>query len=210
VEENGFIQAVRKSLHDEAARLIYADWLTERGDTRADFLRLECTLRRMTDRNPEYPVALAAWLGCRARLPSGWLESLGWRVNGLLLPRLMVDLLADGRWRFSDMDPVCSAWGVFTAFSLEMMRSETLSYPRWPTPEWLGKPDNGRPPGDIDMKLAVLIGGLDGSDELLALDYRVSLEQPRVLFLERLFLSTAPWWDNRWVEVAPNFQAFWG
>ena len=41
-EEQPFLDEIRANPHDDAARLVYADWLEERGDVRAEYLRLEC------------------------------------------------------------------------------------------------------------------------------------------------------------------------
>ncbi len=40
-EEQGFLDALRENPDDNATRLIYADWLEERGDIRGEYLRLE-------------------------------------------------------------------------------------------------------------------------------------------------------------------------
>jgi uncharacterized protein (TIGR02996 family) len=40
-DDTGFLLALQENPEDEAARLAYADWLEERGDTRAEYLRLE-------------------------------------------------------------------------------------------------------------------------------------------------------------------------
>ena len=42
--EEGLLSAILASPEDEALRLVYADWLEERGDTRAAFLRAEVAL----------------------------------------------------------------------------------------------------------------------------------------------------------------------
>jgi uncharacterized protein (TIGR02996 family) len=39
-EEEGFLRALEDNPADEAALLVYADWLEERGDVRGEFLRL--------------------------------------------------------------------------------------------------------------------------------------------------------------------------
>src|SRR5437763_16176767 len=39
-DDDAFLQAIREDPHDPARRLVYADWLEERGDRRAEFLRL--------------------------------------------------------------------------------------------------------------------------------------------------------------------------
>jgi uncharacterized protein (TIGR02996 family) len=43
-DEHAFLNAIRASPGDEALRLVYADWLEERSDPRADFLRLHLAL----------------------------------------------------------------------------------------------------------------------------------------------------------------------
>jgi uncharacterized protein (TIGR02996 family) len=49
-EEAGFIDAILANPSEDATRLVYADWLEERGDPRAAYLRLECQLARITRR----------------------------------------------------------------------------------------------------------------------------------------------------------------
>ena len=45
--ENGFLQAIVESPDDDAHRLVFADWLDERGDAdRAEFIRVQCELAR--------------------------------------------------------------------------------------------------------------------------------------------------------------------
>jgi uncharacterized protein (TIGR02996 family) len=51
-DEWAFLQAVLEAPADDVSRLVYADWLQERGDPRADFLRLEC---EVTGRLPAAP-----------------------------------------------------------------------------------------------------------------------------------------------------------
>jgi hypothetical protein len=68
-----------------------------------------------------------------------------------------------------------------------------------------GEPDSAHPPGDIDPARAVLIGDLgNGADQPIALDYRTSTQEPRVLkFCWRLDGT-----KNRWVEIAPGIESF--
>ncbi len=69
---------------------------------------------------------------------------------------------------------------------------------------FLGAPDDDHPPGDIDPKLSVLVGDLGhGSDQPIALDYRLSMDQPRVLTLDYTRSH-----QTRWVEIAPNIRTF--
>jgi uncharacterized protein (TIGR02996 family) len=54
--ERAFLQAIREAPHDDAPRLIYADWLEEQGGAartaRADFIRLQCRLAELPDDDP--------------------------------------------------------------------------------------------------------------------------------------------------------------
>ena len=43
-DEPGLLRAIDDDPHDDAARLVYADWLEERGDLRSHYLRLEYVL----------------------------------------------------------------------------------------------------------------------------------------------------------------------
>jgi uncharacterized protein (TIGR02996 family) len=44
LDEKGFLAAIRARPTDNDLRLVYADWLEEQGDPRAEFLRLDCQL----------------------------------------------------------------------------------------------------------------------------------------------------------------------
>jgi uncharacterized protein (TIGR02996 family) len=208
-DEAGLLQAMRDAPGDSALRLVYADWLEEQGDPRADFVRLESRLRRSSARDAGYPRDLALWLVWRDRLPADWLEVLARRVNGLPLPAELLALIEAGRWRCpadqSAIDRLFPERSELCLYSFELMQSETKGFPVAATPMWLGEPDPAHPPGDIDPRLAVLVADLGiGYDQPIALDYRTSLGQPQVLTLQ--WGSSAQ--NNRWVEVDPNIQAF--
>jgi uncharacterized protein (TIGR02996 family) len=46
-EHLGFLRAIIGDPDDDTARLIYADWLDERGDPRGEFIRVQCQLARL-------------------------------------------------------------------------------------------------------------------------------------------------------------------
>lgn len=68
LEEQPFLDEIRANPDDDAARLVYADWLEERGDVRAEYLRLLAKARNSelpersqhTKRFRDIPLA---WLG---------------------------------------------------------------------------------------------------------------------------------------------------
>jgi uncharacterized protein (TIGR02996 family) len=50
MEDEAFQQAIRAAPEDETAKLVYADWLDERGDIRGEFIRLEHQLAHLPQR----------------------------------------------------------------------------------------------------------------------------------------------------------------
>jgi uncharacterized protein (TIGR02996 family) len=46
-EQSAFVEAIRANPQDVTTRLIYADWLEERGDARGEYLRLEVELENI-------------------------------------------------------------------------------------------------------------------------------------------------------------------
>ncbi|HEV3257586.1 MAG TPA: TIGR02996 domain-containing protein, partial [Gemmataceae bacterium] len=45
-EREAFLKALAENEDDTTTRLVYADWLEERGDPRAEFIRVQCALAR--------------------------------------------------------------------------------------------------------------------------------------------------------------------
>jgi uncharacterized protein (TIGR02996 family) len=45
--DEAFLQTIIENPDDDAPRLVYADWLEERGDPRGEFIRVQCALARM-------------------------------------------------------------------------------------------------------------------------------------------------------------------
>jgi uncharacterized protein (TIGR02996 family) len=90
-DDTSFVEAIRARPWDESLRLVYADWLEERGDARADYLRAESAATaelRFQDR-PEGDQArsLLDRLGqLRAGFDPGWLAAVG-RPDWILLEK---------------------------------------------------------------------------------------------------------------------------
>src|SRR5204863_7774890 len=45
--DDAFLDAVLEQPDDDTPRLMYADWLEERGDPKGEFIRLQCELARL-------------------------------------------------------------------------------------------------------------------------------------------------------------------
>jgi uncharacterized protein (TIGR02996 family) len=71
-EENAFLSSIFTKPDDVATWLVYADWLEERGDPRAEYLRLEVELERQLARSQEL----------EARLDPHWVRRVGRRRGG--------------------------------------------------------------------------------------------------------------------------------
>lgn len=85
-----FVREILADPFEDAPRLVFADWLEERGDHRAEFIRLECALANMRVRDPDYAEFSAradllierhgeAWLERYPKLPG-----VVWGIDGVL------------------------------------------------------------------------------------------------------------------------------
>jgi uncharacterized protein (TIGR02996 family) len=51
-EETAFLKAILQEPDDDALRLVYADWLEERGDLLSDLIRVQCSLAQLSPGDP--------------------------------------------------------------------------------------------------------------------------------------------------------------
>jgi uncharacterized protein (TIGR02996 family) len=77
-EEDAFLLDLLARPDDEAARLIYADWLADHDDPRADLVRQAYQMRSVKASDPAHFEHVAAWR--RAQIEHGWQD-----YDGLLL-----------------------------------------------------------------------------------------------------------------------------
>jgi uncharacterized protein (TIGR02996 family) len=75
-EEQAFLRAISAAPDDNTVRLIYADWLEERDDPRAEFVRAQVHLRELAPDDPA-GTSLRVWeRELRAGCPPYWLAML--------------------------------------------------------------------------------------------------------------------------------------
>src|SRR5262245_56576550 len=71
MDDDAFLSAILDDPESDAPRLVYADWLDERGESdRAEFVRVQCALAKIDeadDRWPELRLRERQLLGRRAR-----------------------------------------------------------------------------------------------------------------------------------------------
>ena len=51
----GFLQAIREDPENDTPRLVFADWLQERGDPRGEFISVQCELANLAEDDPRRP-----------------------------------------------------------------------------------------------------------------------------------------------------------
>jgi uncharacterized protein (TIGR02996 family) len=55
-EETAFVRSILADPANDSLRLVYADWLEERGDPRAEYLRLDVALASHSDAEPSFRI----------------------------------------------------------------------------------------------------------------------------------------------------------
>jgi uncharacterized protein (TIGR02996 family) len=89
-EDAGFLQAMIAAPEDDALRLVYADWLEERGDPRGEYLRCQCARAGLQPADPKHTGLLQREAELRRRYPAvilPWLRRLTLGRIGNLLGR---------------------------------------------------------------------------------------------------------------------------
>ncbi len=71
-DEQEFLALIHERPHDEALRQVFADWLEEAGDERAEFFRIDARLDQLEPGHPERRDLLLRWRELREGLPSEW------------------------------------------------------------------------------------------------------------------------------------------
>src|SRR5262245_4165981 len=74
--EAPFLEAIRAAPSDVASRLVYADWLEERGDPRGELIRVEEEMRTVPVFSDRFWQLKPRRNQLRAASPSDWLESM--------------------------------------------------------------------------------------------------------------------------------------
>src|SRR5262249_47507300 len=84
-DEAHFIEALRATPGDQALRLIYADWLEERGDPPADYLRLENEILRHLNDDTALEQLTPQLAGLLTKLDAAWIEETGRKCEVYLI-----------------------------------------------------------------------------------------------------------------------------
>src|SRR5438067_1009492 len=74
-EEGGFLQALQSKPGDNDVIQVYADWLEERGDSRADFLRLRVAVEQLPEESQRQDLSNRLYR-LRGGMDPAWLTAL--------------------------------------------------------------------------------------------------------------------------------------
>src|SRR5947209_10147964 len=97
VDEQAFVQAIIANPTDGGLRLVYADWLEERGDPRGEFLRIQTALLSLPRKDRQQARFRKRLKGLRSRLDAealAWFNALRYRTAFAALDRPLT--LRDG------------------------------------------------------------------------------------------------------------------
>jgi uncharacterized protein (TIGR02996 family) len=131
-EDEGFIREIIAHPDDTSLRLIYADWLEERGDARGEFLRLEATLSQMAEENRLFKRLRARLRKLREGISADWLA----RLDSTAIENcdLQFNFVCPKRWEKLQMTSDCSVRfcdscreKVFYSSSVEEARRHALA-----------------------------------------------------------------------------------
>jgi uncharacterized protein (TIGR02996 family) len=89
----GFLEAICENPDDDVPRLVYADWLEERGDPRGEFIRLQCTLASMPDDDERRWSLLARERQLLGQHGKGWAGPLRRQVRHYTFRRGFVEAI---------------------------------------------------------------------------------------------------------------------
>jgi len=97
-DEIAFLRAIANAPDDDAPRLVYADWLEERGDARAEFVRLEVERRHLFDRKPNRKAIIDERIHeLTFQLDTKWVRRMHQMRNLLAGTRLDLAVVSDGK-----------------------------------------------------------------------------------------------------------------
>lgn len=75
-EEAGLLRAILDDPADDVPRLIYADWLEDRGDPRGEFIRVQCELASLDGDDPRRQVLRERERGLLQENEAAWRSAL--------------------------------------------------------------------------------------------------------------------------------------
>jgi uncharacterized protein (TIGR02996 family) len=92
--DDAFLRAILQDPDDDVPRLVYADWLDERGDPRGEFIRVQCRLATLGPEDARRPSLVRVERGLLERHRDEWLGPLRPLASRWAFRRGFLDLVA--------------------------------------------------------------------------------------------------------------------
>jgi uncharacterized protein (TIGR02996 family) len=113
-QDESFLRSIQQSPDDDSARLVYADWLEERGDPRAEFIRIQCARARMAPDDEGLVQLRARETELLAKNAKDWCAPLGLEPDQCQFRRGFVEALEihadrflEDHERLFEVAPIC-------------------------------------------------------------------------------------------------------
>lgn len=100
-EDHAFLAAIRAQPEDAVLRLVYADWLEERGDERHELIRVETAMRAVPIWSDEFQRLKPSRARLRKTLPSDWLAAMDYLPKHRPMFGTLPPTAAE-RWRLAE------------------------------------------------------------------------------------------------------------
>jgi uncharacterized protein (TIGR02996 family) len=83
-EEDAFVQNIVANPQDAKLKLVYADWLEERGDSRSKYLRLDVEFSQISEQEPRYAEFREQLHAFQQSTDAAWRQQVGFRYDAIL------------------------------------------------------------------------------------------------------------------------------
>jgi uncharacterized protein (TIGR02996 family) len=77
-DDDGFLRAIGAAPADKVIRLVYADWLEERGDERGEYLHISAKLMEAAGKRKSPNELQARYKELRLRIDCSWIQATDW------------------------------------------------------------------------------------------------------------------------------------
>ncbi|MFK7769313.1 MAG: TIGR02996 domain-containing protein [Mariniblastus sp.] len=117
-DENDFLQLIHSDQHDDERWLVFADWLEDRGDERADYVRLRLLMNYLLPDDVNREIAEIALSKARVKVDDSWLRKIEpdlRRFRDIEIPRFgcKCSEAADNWFHCEAQDTECDEWKRF-------------------------------------------------------------------------------------------------
>jgi uncharacterized protein (TIGR02996 family) len=101
-DHDAFLRGILENPDDDSPRLVYADWLEERADPRAEFIRVQCELAKLPPDDPKWDALEQREWDLLRQHESAWTADLKSTVTDWQFHRGFVDTISLGARAFVD------------------------------------------------------------------------------------------------------------